>query len=139
MVDGIITILLSDMAVRNSVGMNKANDKYKIYPVWAAQPEETPYITVRVASRIPNYCKGSQPDSYNYQYLVRSFAKSYERVCDIDRAIENCLSNKSETVFGNRFQSIQLSTVSDREEMYAEGLYVRDAIYRAIVYEAPIT
>jgi hypothetical protein len=139
MVEGIITILLSDPDVRGAVGLNKAGDKYKVYPVWAAQPEEIPYITVRVAGRAPNYCKGSQPDSYNYQYLARSFAKSYERVLAIDRAIENCLSNRSETVFGSRYMSIQLVSTVDRDEMYAEGTYVRDSLYRAIVYEATIT
>lgn len=46
MISGIIEILSENVTVQTLVGKNKANGKYKVYPVRAPQKEDMPYITV---------------------------------------------------------------------------------------------
>jgi hypothetical protein len=78
-----IAILTANATVRSLVGLNAAEEKYKVYPVVAAQQESAPYIVCRIV--------GGSPQGKDCGRLVQlvavSYATSYDDAAAIDEAV----------------------------------------------------
>jgi hypothetical protein len=57
MIQGIIEILTDDVPVQTAVGLNKAADKYKVYPVITPQTEKPPYVVCALTGTSPAQTK----------------------------------------------------------------------------------
>lgn len=143
MIDAIIQALIQDAGVQQIVGMNKSDDKVKVYPVVAAQPEKNPYIVVRLASKEPVQCKGKRPSDFMATFEVHSVAKTYKRAEELDYAAELAISNQSFTFAGDvkntKIQNVVYQNSRDGFYEYSDGvLYSRVTTYTAMIHEAPI-
>lgn len=137
MVKGIIHILKEDAGVQAWVGRNKADSKFKVYPVVCAQPELYPYQVVRQTGKIPIECKGIAPNAYEYSYEVLSFHKSYEETESLDLAGVAALSKPDGGTYNSVvFQDIRHVNTRD-DSVQAEGysLYCKISSFQAMVNE----
>lgn len=87
MVSDVNDILKANSGVQALLGKNKANDKYKVYPVVVPVTEVAPYIAVSLASksRLAKDC------DFSYSYQVSSYAKSYDAVTALNDAVITAL------------------------------------------------
>ena len=83
MVSDVNDILKGNSGVQSLLGLNKAGDKYKVYPVVVPSSEVGPYIAVSLVSksRLAKDC------DFNYGYQVSSYAKSYDAVTALNDAV----------------------------------------------------
>jgi hypothetical protein len=139
MIEGIIYILKNDSTVQSLVGQNKAEAKYKIYPVRAADPETHPYITVWITGKTPYECKGITATTYKLSFEVHSYANSYDVVQSMDEAVKDALDGSAGTYQMYVFQEIQFKNTKDMFSDYAGGLYVRVANFETLVNEDQAT
>lgn len=133
MVKGITYILKENAAFQAYIGRNKADTKYKVYPVVCAQPEQFPYSVVRQVGHEPDQCKGIIPTSYQDRYEVLSFHKNYDEVVYIDEAVVAALSiPDGGVVNGVKFQDLRhVNSVDAYVNEYS--LYCRISTFEAMV------
>lgn len=92
MLKGPIAILEADAGVRALVGKNKADAKYKVFPVVSPQPENIPYVTAILTGKV-KIGKGGCGHAVTFD--VRSYAKSYDEVEALDLACVAALDGKT--------------------------------------------
>lgn len=137
MVKGITHILINDSAVQSEAGRNKADTKYKVYPVVCPEPEKFPYSVVRQTGKVPEECKGMVANTYTYSYDVISFHDSYDRVTALDLAVVAALSKPNNTTAnGVAFQYIRHTNTRD-DFTIGDGwkLYAKISSFEAMVDE----
>ncbi|MEB3210267.1 MAG: hypothetical protein VKL39_02885 [Leptolyngbyaceae bacterium] len=126
MTTGIIQILINNNTVRSLVGLNKAGDKYKVYPLIVPQPEKHPYIVVRLIGRPPVECKDVSPSSFTPTVEVLCYHENYEGALALEEAVINALDNTTGTYGGVRINELRYSDTSeDFVNFDSNGLYVR--------------
>ncbi len=139
MVKGITYILVNDSNVQALVGRNYANTKYKAYPNVCPEPEKFPYSVVKLSGKIPEQCKGMDPNTYNYSYDVFSYDKSYDLCEDLDRAVVAALSKPDGGTFnGVVFQDIRHTNTVD-QYVNEYQLHVKVSTFEAMVNEDQAT
>jgi hypothetical protein len=137
MVKGITYILINNAEVQALVGRNKANTKYKAYPVICPHPETWPYSVVRQTGRTKfgdGKCAGS---TWTYSYDVYSFHKNYEEAEALDIAVVEALDLFSGgTHNGVVFQEIRpTNTGRDIDFVVDHNLYGKVSSFEAEVNE----
>jgi len=127
MINGVIQLLVNDATVKSLVGKNKEDNKWKVYPVVCPQPEQHPYVILRITGRAPEYCKGEKPTDFTYSFNVWCYAKTYQLVNEIDDSITDLLSNYEGTSDGVVFKEIRFVTAKDEAVQIDSGdmLYAR--------------
>jgi hypothetical protein len=111
-VDAVTYILNNDATVQGLVGLNKEEDKYKIYPVVVPQSETAPYISARLSSKEP---QGKESGcGYLFTVTVSSYANSYDDVQALNVAVIAALLNQANgTVNGVDFGGLFFVNESD--------------------------
>lgn len=136
MVKGIISILINDDDVQELIGLNALGDTYKVYPVVATQAESLPMATVWQTGRVPEFCKGSVPTTFNYTYEVNIYANDYDQISDIASAMISAViqADVSNPVNGVKFTDKIRNTDSK------DGGYVEQykAYNRILFFEVPV-
>lgn len=137
MVKGIIHILKEDSGVQEVVKRNKADTKFKVYPVVCPAPETWPYMVVRLTGKLPWECKGVSPNAYQYSYEVLSFHKSYEEAEALDLAGVSALSvPEGAEVNDVDFQEIRhVNTRDDFANIEGYTLFCKISSFEAVVNE----
>lgn len=140
MINGVIQLMIDDDRVSAAAGINKADTKPKIYPSYCPQPEQHPYYVLRITNKNPIECKGHSPTDFVYQFNVFAYAKSYEEVSEMSKAVELLLNNYEGTSDSIYFKQVRFVTLRD-DAIDAAGqiLSVRILTYEAEVYESPAT
>lgn len=116
MTSGIIEILVEDVRVQNEVGLNRASNKYKVFPVVCPQNEEQPYIIVfrTAAGSIPSLTKDIRSEIDYPTVSVLCYAKSYRQAELMAEATRAALERSAyDTDAGYSFNSIWLSQERD--------------------------
>lgn len=126
MTSGIVEILIEDIQVQNLVGLNRAGNKYKIYPVVCPQGEEQPYQCVYrgSAGSIPSLTKDIRSELDYPTVTVMSYAKSYRQAEVLAEATRVALERSDYiTDAGYQFNSIWLvqerDLFDDSSQLYA--------------------
>jgi hypothetical protein len=134
MTSGITEILTDSTAVRNLVGRNEANDKYKVYPFKAPQTEKGPYIVVAKTSN-STQSQGKEIEStLDYPtYDVLCYDKNFRKTEQMHEAARNALDNVTSSTAVCVFKRIWLVTDRDAFDESAE-MYVHVATYGAEQY-----
>jgi len=139
MLNGAIDILIADNTIRTLIGKDKQNDKYKVYAGICPQPEQYPYLVLRIQSQEPIECKDVTID-YNYSFSVYCYGISYKSVSDMSDAVKIALDNYSGTSGGVDFDSIRFTNLSDGGvEVGANVLFTRTLTFDAVVNESQAT
>lgn len=99
MVKGITSILIGDSDVQSVVGRNKADDKWKVYPVVCPSQEEKKYITVSQTGKPPVECKTGSPTSWDGTFDVICWAKNYDDLDEMEVAVVDALDNKADGTY----------------------------------------
>lgn len=142
MVKAITYILVNDATVSGLVGDNNAADTAKVYPVIATQTEKYPFIVVRQASRIPEFCKGQRSSTFNYGYQVIIVAKDYDELDALQDAVIDALENQSvsSAINGVTFSDKIRNTNSEDGEYIEEyECYQRILNFESVVDESQAT
>ncbi len=110
MISGIIQVLVNNAAIQALAKLNKAGDKYKVYPVRADQSEKAPYITVFQSSNDPvTSADKTEPSHLDYvKVTVTGWSLSYREAELMAEAIRAALDYKSLTSVGYDLQKIWL-------------------------------
>lgn len=95
MVRAITHILKNGVNTAPLIGDNIQADTKKVYPVIATQFERFPLVTVRLAGRTPEFCRGQRPTTFNYSYDVYLYANSYDQIEQIASAVIDDLETQS--------------------------------------------
>ena len=139
MTNGVIDILINDSLIQNVVGKDKKDDTYKVYPVLCPQPEQHPYIVIRINSEELIDCKEGTNDS-TYSFSVYCFGASYEKISDMSNAVKLALREYTGESDGVQFEEIRYVTMRDEGvEVPGVILYSRVLTFDAHVYESPAT
>jgi hypothetical protein len=133
MVKGITYILAGNSTIRNLVGENAAEDKYKVYPNVCPNPEKYPYIVVRQSGKVPIECKDPVPNCFTYSYDVVSYHKNYEDAEALDAAVLAALAGVSGTQNGVDFEEIRFVTSADQYVSEYEGLHAKVSSFESMV------
>lgn len=88
-----ITYILVHGTTGPIVGSNAMGDTKKVYPVIGTQKESFPFVTVWEAARVPEFCKGQRPSTFNYSYEIHVYAKDYDQLNTICQLITNDLED----------------------------------------------
>jgi hypothetical protein len=128
MTEAIVAILIADNNLQTLIGQNKAEDKYKVYPVVVPQGEAHPYIAVKTTARPPVECKGQRPSAFTPSTTVYCYAQNYETVLAIESAVIDALDRKDSGAYGG-INLAELHYVNSGEDFVQTndgvGLYVR--------------
>ena len=126
MLKAIISILTNDATVRGLVGLNKAKDKYKVYPVVVPETETHPYIVARIAGKV----LGAKNSGYIYNVEVMAYHTSYDDVSSLIEAAENALVSEGPgTIEGISYGFSQLTNESD-DFVKDHDLFVKTATFQ---------
>lgn len=134
MTEAIVAILIADTNVQTLVGQNKAEDKYKVYPVIVPEGEEHPYIVVRTTSRPPEECKNQRASAFMPSATVFCYAQNYEDVLAIEAAVVDALDHKTGGTYGGiNVNNLRYIDTSDAFVKTNDGigLYVRQPQFDA--------
>lgn len=134
MIEGITYILKNDSQVKVIVGKNKADDKFKVYPVVCPEPEQYKYIVVQETSYLPEDCKDGRPTTFNASFDVLCYVKNYDDLISIVDAVMGALDRVSGTHNGVDFDEIRYVNRQDRFSN-DQQLYVKIVSFNAIVNE----
>lgn len=126
MLKAIISILANDASVQSLVGLNKAGDKYKVYPVVVPETETHPYLVARIAGKLP----GAKDCGYIYTIEVVAYDSSYDDVSALIESAENALINETAgTIEGISYGFSQLTNETD-DFVKSHDLYVKTATFQ---------
>lgn len=124
MTSAVINILIANTTVRNLVGKNRADDKWKVYPLGTPQVEIHPYVVVRTTGRVPVECKDGAATSWITTAEVSCYHKNYDDSLAIADACIAALDNVTGTYGGQRIYELRYA---DKVESYINtdgiGLY----------------
>jgi hypothetical protein len=87
MIQGVIQLLVNASAVKTAVGLNKAEDRYKIYPVFADSDEVPPFSVARITGNKPTQFKDGSSIVDKISFQVVTYATEYEQLDGIDTAM----------------------------------------------------
>lgn len=139
MIQGVTYILNNDATFQSNAGRNKANSKYKAYPVICPQPEEPPYSVVSLSGKSPfGECKGAN-ETFAYSFDVASFHKNFEQVVLLDMAVLDALVGKYGLFNGVTFQEIRFETTRDGSFSDEWKVFSRISSFTAICNENTAT
>jgi hypothetical protein len=141
MTQGITHIIKNDAGVQALLGQNKAETKYKVYPGLCDQPEQWPYTVVKVMSKIPFKCRGTNPTKFTYTFQVITYHINYLDAQVLDKMIFWALDNKVGTYNGVVF-SVPIQFEDTKDEAVNIGgtiLHAKVSIYITIVNEDQAT
>lgn len=129
MIQGIIDILIEDAGVQGQVGLNKAGDKYKVYPVACPQSEDDPYIVLTITGA--DITQGKNCDAnLNFPSVdIYCYGKKYEKADALSNAVCDAINTVSSTRLGYIYKNIHLTNYKDGWDTQA-NLYVRISSYR---------
>src|SRR5688572_7719592 len=116
MTSGFIEILIENVGVQAIAGLNRAGNKYKVYPVIAPQKEAQPYIPVYQASNDPvaSLTKDLASELDYPRVIVNCWGKSFRQVELMAEAVRAALDNQAaQTDAGYNFHRIWM--VDERE------------------------
>jgi hypothetical protein len=142
MVKAITYILVNDATVASLVGDNREADTAKVYPVIATQTEKYPFVVVRQSSRVPEYCRGQRPSTFNYTYDVIIVAKDYDELEALQTAVIDAIENQaiSSTINGVRFTDrIRNTNSEDGEYIEQYECHQRILSFAGVVHESQVT
>jgi hypothetical protein len=110
MISGVIQVLVKNAAVQAVAQLNRAGDKYKVYPIRADQGESVPYITVRLAQNDPvTNSDKEEPSHLDYARVnVTCFSTTYREVELMAEACRSALDYFSGTEVGYHLQKMYL-------------------------------
>lgn len=127
MLKAITYILENDVTVQSVVGLNKAGDKHKVYPVVIPETESAPYLVARISGKVP----GAKDCGYIYTIEVNAYHYSYDDVSALAAAAENALITEgSGTINGVSFGWAQLQNEND-DFVKDHDLYVKTLSFQA--------
>lgn len=132
MIQGIIDILKNDAGVQGVVGLNKATNKYKVYPVSCPQPEDDPYIVLSITGSDIVLGKNCDTALDYVKFDVYQYGKTYEKADQLHNAVRNAIHNYSGDRVGYTYWIINLTDYRDGWNSDA-NLYVRVSSYQASV------
>src|SRR5690349_15613684 len=114
MTSGIIEILTDDTTVKNLVGKNKVDSKWKVYPTVCPQPEDNPYIVV---SKTSNDTLSIGKDCLSLldhpRYDIICYAKNFRRTEEMAEAVRNALDGVASNT--DVCQFLRIWMVAERE------------------------
>jgi hypothetical protein len=88
MIHAVIQVLINDAAVRSAVGQNKAKNTYKVYPIYADEKEEPPFVVGSIVANNPNYCKdGTASKMDEVTFRLVTYSREYAKMDQIDNAM----------------------------------------------------
>jgi hypothetical protein len=127
MLKAITYILENDPAVQSLVGLNKAGDKHKVYPVVIPETESAPYLVARISGKVP----GAKDCGYIYTIEVNVYHYSYDDVSALAAAAESALiTETSGTINDVSFGWVQLTNEND-DFVKDHDLYVKTLSFQA--------
>lgn len=142
MVKGITYILVNNSSVGTLVGNNIAGTTKKIYPIISTQSEKMPLVTVYETSRVPEFCRGSRPTTFNYTYEIHVYSTDYEGANSICVAIVDALeeANTASPINGVKYTD-RIRNTNRRDNGYIEDYkaYAKVLTFEAVVYEGQAT
>lgn len=123
MLKAVTYILENDATVQAAVGLNKAGDKHKVYPVVIPETEVAPYIVCRITGKT----LGAKDCGYIYNIEILAYHYSYDDVSDLIAAVEDAmLTQTPATVNGVNFGWAQVLSESDDfvkdHDLYSKSL-----------------
>lgn len=140
MTNGVIDILINDSTIQTLVGEDKQGDTYKVYAVLCPQPEQHPYIVIRINSEEPIECMDGPSSDSTYSFSVYCFGSSYEAISAISAAVKLVLNRYTGSADGVQFEEIRYVTMRDEGvEVAGNVLYSRVLTFDAHVHESPAT
>lgn len=142
MVKALTYILANDATVASLVGDNGAANTAKVYPVIATQAERYPFVVVRQAARLPEFCRGQRPTTFNYTYDVAIVAKDYDELDALQEAVIDAIEDASvsATINGVRFTDrIRNTNAFDAEYIEKYECYERVLTFAGVVNESQTT
>jgi hypothetical protein len=135
MVKAITYILANNASVQTLVGRNKANDKYKVYPVVCPSAEENKYLVVSKTSNIPVECKQGRPTSFDSSFDVFAYCKNYDDLDELTEAVKSALDR----IASNTYNGVNLSEVryANEKDLFSNDnqLYVRQISFNCWIDE----
>lgn len=127
MLKAITYILENDSTVQSLVGLNKAGDKHKVYPVVIPETEAAPYVVARISGKI----LGAKGCGHIFTIEVNVYHYSYDDVSALAQAVEDALLSEPEgTINSVSFGWAQLLNESD-EFVKDHDLYVKTLSFQA--------
>jgi len=127
MVKAVTYILENDSTVQGLVGLNAANDKYKVYPVVVPQSEKEGYVVVRQSGRVKT---GKGCNTWDYTIEVLSYHPSYDDATDLGNAVISALEAQiPASVNGVAWASIWLTNEVDSFSADHGNSYVKLATF----------
>lgn len=137
-----ITYIIRNGTTGALIGDNLQEDTKKVYPVIGTQTERMPLVTVRLAGRVPEFCRGQRPTTFNYSYEVYVYAKSYDQIEQISSAIIDDLETQSIASIINsvRFTDrIRNTNMVDGDYVEEYKAYQRVVSFSSVVDESQTT
>lgn len=126
MLKAITYILENDATVQSLVGLNKAGDKHKVYPVVIPETEAAPYIVARITGKT----LGAKGCGHIFTIEVNTYHYSYDDVSALAEAVENALLSEGEGTINNvAFGWAQFVNESD-EFVKDHDLYVKTLTFQ---------
>jgi Protein of unknown function (DUF3168) len=117
MISGVIALAVADATVQNLVGTAGTNPPaIKVYPLFAEQAENRPYVTVRRTSAVGNIAKNVKSDCDTTTFDVCAYADTYKKAFDILKAIRAVIENYTGTSAGVDIKKIWY--VGSGEDLY---------------------
>lgn len=139
MVKGVIHILINDSGVQAAVGKNKADDKWKVYPVVCPSQEERKYITVSQTSKPPIECKQGRPSSFDGTFDCVCWAKNYDDLDSMEYAVFECLDKIDSGLYnGVLLDEIRYANSVDKFSNESQ-LYARIVSFNCWINESQAT
>lgn len=130
MIQSVIQLLINDTRVQRLVGRNKANDKYKIYPVLADKDELPMYVVLAIQGNNPTDTKRSVSVMDKVFFDVSTFSLDYPEMDELSLAIRFCIDGFN-GISANI--NIDVNFVTEKDGYDERGYYARIQTYSAFV------
>lgn len=124
MINAFTYIIENDTNVQPLLGLNAAEEKYKVYPVVAPSSEKFPYITCAILSapKVAINC------GYMYSIQVSVYHQSYDEVGALADAVRVALEDQAhagQLINGVQVGFINYTDISDAFTKGEQDLYVK--------------
>lgn len=137
MLKGPIYILTHDTTVADLVGTNKADTKVKVYPGICPEPEQHPFLVLRITQKLDHEpCKGVKSTTFLYGFDVFIYTKNYDEGDAIADAVREALDQVATATYNGididecRYNN----TVDDYVDQYQ--LHAKTVSFEAVVNES---
>lgn len=132
MIQGLIKVLIDNVGVQNAVGRNKANSRWKVYPVACPQPEDDPYIVLTITKADITLGKDCDANLDYPSVDVYCYGKNYAKIDELFNSVRDAIHTYSGTSEGYVFSGVHLDDYRDGW-VSDVNLYVRIATYKSMV------